>query len=30
MSYPEWGVGNFGDNPYFIQQMHNWFVQNQR
>jgi hypothetical protein len=29
MSYPEWGVGNFGDNPYFIQQMHRWFVQNQ-
>lgn len=29
MSYPEWGVGNFGDNPYFIQQMHLWFVQNQ-
>ena len=29
MTYPEWGVGNFGDNPYFIQQMHNWFVQNQ-
>ncbi|MBR1147013.1 glycoside hydrolase family 26 protein [Bradyrhizobium sp. AUGA SZCCT0431] len=26
MSYPEWGVGNFGDNPYFIQQMHDWFV----
>jgi hypothetical protein len=28
MSYPEWGVGNFGDNPFFIQQMHNWFVKN--
>jgi len=28
MSYPEWGVGNFGDNPYFIQQMHDWFVDN--
>ena len=26
MSYPEWGVGNFGDNPYFIQAMHDWFV----
>ena len=26
MSYPEWGVGNFGDNPFFIQQMHDWFV----
>jgi len=21
MSYPEWGVGNFGDNPFFIQQI---------
>jgi hypothetical protein len=29
MSYPEWGVGNFGDNPYFVQQMHDWFVKNQ-
>jgi hypothetical protein len=29
MSYPEWGVGNFGDNPYFVQQMHDWFVRNQ-
>ena len=29
MSYPEWGVGNFGDNPFFIQQMHDWFVKNQ-
>jgi hypothetical protein len=28
MSYPEWGVGNFGDNPFFIQQMHDWFVSN--
>jgi hypothetical protein len=28
MSYPEWGVGQFGDNPFFIQQMHDWFVQN--
>jgi hypothetical protein len=28
MSYPEWGVGNFGDNPYFVQQMHDWFVRN--
>jgi hypothetical protein len=28
MSYPEWGVGNFGDNPFFIQQMHDWFVKN--
>ncbi len=28
MSYPEWGVGHFGDNPFFIQQMHDWFVRN--
>jgi hypothetical protein len=28
MSYPEWGVGNFGDNPFFIQKMHEWFVEN--
>jgi hypothetical protein len=28
MSYPEWGVGNFGDNPDFIEQMHDWFVKN--
>ena len=28
MSYPEWGVGNFGDNPFFIQQMHDWLVAN--
>jgi hypothetical protein len=28
MSYPEWGVGNFGDNPFFIQKMHDWFVSN--
>lgn len=30
MSYPEWGVGNFGDNPFFVQQMHDWFVKNER
>lgn len=30
MSYPEWGVGNFGDNPFFVQQMHDWFVNNER
>ncbi len=30
MSYPEWGVGNFGDNPLFIQKMHDWFVSNAR
>lgn len=29
MSYPEWGVGQAGDNPYFVQQMHDWLVQNQ-
>lgn len=29
MSYPEWGVGNVGDNPYFVQQMYDWFVANQ-
>jgi hypothetical protein len=29
MSYPEWGVGNFGDNPFFIRQMHDWFVENE-
>jgi hypothetical protein len=28
MSYPEWGVGHFGDNPYFIRMMHDWFMQN--
>jgi hypothetical protein len=28
MSFPEWGVGNFGDNPLFIQNMHDWFVAN--
>ena len=28
MSYPEWGVGNFGDNPYFIEKMHEWFTAN--
>jgi hypothetical protein len=28
LSYPEWGVGNFGDNPFFIQQMHDWFMIN--
>ena len=30
MSYPEWGVGNFGDNPFFVQQMHDWFMQNEK
>jgi hypothetical protein len=29
MSYPEWGVGHAGDNPFFVQRMHDWFVQNQ-
>ena len=28
MSYPEWGVGNFGDNPLFIRNMHDWFAAN--
>jgi beta-mannanase len=28
MSFPEWGVGNFGDNPLFIQNMHDWFATN--
>jgi beta-mannanase len=28
MSFPEWGVGQAGDNPYFIQKMHDWFVEN--
>lgn len=28
MSYPEWGVGNAGDNPFFIRKMHEWFVTN--
>ncbi len=29
MSYPEWGVGNFGDNPFFVERMHAWLVQNE-
>ena len=29
MSFPEWGVGQSGDNPFFIQQMHDWFVKHQ-
>jgi len=28
MSYPEWGVGQFGDNPYFVEQMHAWLAMN--
>ncbi|MBR0797065.1 hypothetical protein JQ615_16860 [Bradyrhizobium jicamae] len=28
MSYPEWGVGQAGDNDYFVQQMHDWFAAN--
>jgi hypothetical protein len=28
MSYPEWGVGQFGDNPLFVARMHDWFVRN--
>ena len=27
MSFPEWGVGNFGDNPFFVEKMHDWFMQ---
>ena len=29
MSFPEWGVGNFGDNPFFVQKMHDWFRANE-
>ncbi|MGF6308212.1 hypothetical protein ABIB82_003683 [Bradyrhizobium sp. i1.8.4] len=29
MSYPEWGVGQSGDNATFVQQMHDWFAANQ-
>jgi beta-mannanase len=28
MSYPEWGVGQFGDNPYFVQKMREWLFEN--
>ena len=30
MSYPEWGAGgaDAGDDPYFIKQMHQWFIDN--
>ena len=30
MSYPEWGAGGneAGDNPYFIEQMQQWFLEN--
>ncbi len=30
MSYPEWGAcGNdAGDDPYFVEQMHKWFIEN--
>lgn len=28
ISYPEWGVGEAGDNPYFVQQMYDWFTTN--
>jgi len=30
MSYPEWGSGgnDAGDNPYFIEHMHQWFLDN--
>ncbi|WP_131114536.1 hypothetical protein [Lichenihabitans psoromatis] len=29
MSYAEWGVGQAGDNPSFVQHMTDWFRQNQ-
>jgi hypothetical protein len=28
MSYPEWGIGREGDNPYFVQQMVAWIKNN--
>ncbi len=30
MSYPEWGVGGneSGDDPYFVEKMHAWFLEN--
>jgi hypothetical protein len=28
MSYPEWGCGDAGDDPYFIEQMAKWFSEN--
>ena len=28
MSYPEWGVGQAGDNPLFITKMHEWLMRN--
>jgi hypothetical protein len=28
LSYPEWGVGAVGDNPYMVQQMAGWFTAN--
>ncbi|GEP10571.1 hypothetical protein MMMDOFMJ_2130 [Methylobacterium gnaphalii] len=27
MSYPEWGVGQSGDNPVFVQRMADWLLQ---
>ncbi len=29
ISYPEWGVGPSGDNPYFVQKMRDWFAENE-
>lgn len=29
MSFPEWGVGQFGDNPDFVQKMHDWLLKNE-
>jgi hypothetical protein len=28
MSFPEWGIGSAGDDPYFIEQFHQWIVDN--
>lgn len=28
MSYPEWGVGDAGDDPYFVEKMHDWIENN--
>ena len=29
MSFPEWGVGHAGDNPYFVERMFGWLADNQ-
>ncbi|HEY4368031.1 MAG TPA: glycosyl hydrolase [Steroidobacteraceae bacterium] len=28
MAYPEWGVGDGGDDPYFVEQFHQWIRSN--